>query len=192
MQPVKINGIEYLIPLSWSEVKYNQAISILKNVDDMSWQLFCLSGITVEVTDKLTDQQATKLFQLISFTENLEVFESVEVKEEYKLFDFSAIQFGKAESCRKILTDSDSGFDGVSKCIKKLVDIDVNDKPFLEWIGTANFFLAKLLTSLIATPNLAKVQEAMSRNKPGMEDCIILEALPRVLSSQEPEHSAQQ
>lgn len=188
MQPVKINDTEYLIPLSWADVKYNQAIRMLKNVDDMSWQLFCLSGIPVEVTDKLTDQQVTKLFQLISFTENLEVFESVEVKEEYKSFDFSAVQFGKAESCRKILTDSDSGFDGVAKCIKKLVDIDITDQPLLEWIGTANFFLVKLLSSLIATPNLVKVQEAMSRNRPGMEDCIILEALPRVLSSQEPEH----
>lgn len=185
MQPITINHIKYEIPLGWDEVNFYQATQVIKNVNDKGKQLEALSGIENWMIDKFTDFQVSKLFALISFTENLEVFNSVDVKEEYKNFDFGSIEYGKAEYCRKAMIESDSGFESVILIMQKLINKDISKEPFLEWIGTANFFLSKSISSMIAIPNLAKMESAKNKSKLVLSDFMNLEALERTLNLQD-------
>lgn len=188
MQQVNINSVSYQIPISWSELTYKKGISVIKNVDDKVKQLNNLTGIPLDIIDKLQDIQAQQLFSLISFTENLEVFESENVLESLKDFDFGAISYGDAERCRAIMSSSESGYDAVIDIIKILKQIDISEMPFLEVIGSANFFLSKSIISMIVSPSSAKLKEAMSKSKQVLSDYKSLEALERTLKSQEVEH----
>lgn len=186
MQVVTINGTPYNIPLSWDdEVTYKQAIDVIKNVDDKAFQLNILSGIPLDSINRMPDFQVAKLFELISFTENLEVFDSVEVLDKYKEFDFGSIEYGGAEKVRKILNTNSSGFEVAIGIIKELVNFDITNEPFLKVIGTANFFLSKSIISTIASVNLTKVNELLNKNKLALTDSKNLAALQHTLNSQE-------
>lgn len=188
MQQVNINSVSYQVPISWSELTYKQGVSVIKNVDDKAKQLYEITGIPLEIIDKLQDSQAHSLFSLISFTENLEVFDSENVLENLKDFDFGSISYGDAERCRAIMSSSDSGYDAVIDIIKILKQIDISEMSFLEAIGSANFFLSKSIISMIVSPNSMKLKEAMNKSKQVLSDFKILEALERTLKLQEVEH----
>lgn len=191
MQPVTINHIKFQIPISWDEVTFAQAVEVIKHVDHKDKQLTILSGIEEYMINGMTDFQASKLFSLISFTENLEVFDSSDVKEEYKDFDFGSIEWGKADYCRKQLHDNNTGFEAVILIMQKLINKDISKELFLEWIGTANFFLSKSISSMITTPSLAKMDTALNRSKQVLTDYKNLEALERMLKLQSQTQSAQ-
>jgi len=184
MQSVKINNIEYSIPLSWDECNYKQAIGVIKNVNDKAMQLNALTSIPYETILALNDLQARSLFTLISFTEDLEVFNSDMVLDEYKEFDFGNIKYGDAEMCRTFLTSEESGYEAIVKVINHLFKKDINEMPFLEVIGTANFFLSKSIVSMIVTPNLVNIHTALNKSKRELSDYKILGALERTLNSQ--------
>lgn len=182
MQPCKINNIEYQIPISWSEVTFLKAVEVIKNVDDKAKQLFALSGIPEDVLSKVPNADVHKLFALISFTENLEAFDNDDVLEEYNKYDFGSIEYGEAEACRKLMESNETGFEVVIKQINHLVGYDITNEPFLKVIGTANFFLSKLISSIIITPSSAKMDIAMSRARQVLPDFKNLEALERTLN----------
>jgi len=69
--------------------------------------------------------------------------------------------------------------------IKELKGEDISDMPFLEVIGTANFFLSKSIVSIISTVSLVKVNELLSKNKLELTDLKALGALQHTLNSQE-------
>ncbi len=185
MQQVTINQIVYNIPISWSELNYWQGIQVIKNVNDKDIQLSILSKIPTEIINALKDIQVQPLFELISFTENLDVFDSIDVLDEYKSFDFGAISYGDAESCRNIMKGELTGFEAVAGIMNQLLKIDINEMPFLDIIGTANFFLSKSISSMIVTPSLAKITQHLNSNKLGLTDSKNLEALERTLNLQE-------
>ena len=185
MQVITINDIQYNIPISWEEVTYKQAVSVIKNVNDKGQQLAELTLIPIEMINAMKDVNAQQLFALISFTENLEVFNNVNVLDEYKDFDFGSVEYGGAEKVRKLLNSDSSGFEVVIGVIKELKGVDISDMPFLEIIGTANFFLSKSIVSLIVTANLTTVNQLLNRNKLESIDLKHLEALQHTLNSQE-------
>jgi len=185
MQVITINDIQYNIPICWEDVTYKQGVSIIKNVNDKGQQLAELTLIPIEMINAMQDTTVQQLFDLISFTENLEVFDSQEVLDEYKDFDFGSIEYGGAEKVRKIMNQDASGFEVVIGIIKELKGIDISDEPFLKVIGTANFFLSKSLVSIIVTANLTKVNQLLSKNKLEYIDLKHLEALQHTLNSQE-------
>lgn len=185
MIPVTINHIKYNVPVSWSEVTFIQAVEVIKNVDHKDKQLTSLTGIEGWVIDKCPIYQVEKLFAMISFIENLDVFESDQVKEEYKYFDFGSIEWAKADYCRKAMYENHSGFEAAIKIMERLIEKNISNESFLEWIGTANFFLSKSISFLTAIPSLAKMDIAMSRSKQDLSDYKILGALERTLKSQE-------
>jgi len=185
MQVVTINGTPYNIPLSWDEVTYKQAVGVIKNVDDKAAQLNILTDIPLDSINRMPDFQVAKLFELISFTENLEVFDSVDVLDRFKSFDFGSIEYGGAEKVRKIMNSGGTGFEVVIGIIKELKGEDISDMPFLEVIGTANFFLSKSIVSIISTVSLVKVNELLSKNKLELTDSKALGALQHTLNSQE-------
>lgn len=187
MQVININEVQYSIPVSWDEVTYKQAVGVIKNVDDKGNQLSILSGISVDIINKLSDANAQILFELVAFTENLEVFDSVEVLDEYKSFDFGAISYGDAEACRNVMKTEQTGFEAIIPILNILFKIDISDRKFLEVIGTVNFFLSKSISSLIVTPSLTKITQHLSSNKLALVDLKNLEALERTLNSQEAE-----
>lgn len=184
MQQVKINEVPYNIPISWGEATYKQGVGVLKYLDNKGQQLSELSGIPIEIIDKLQDNQVSTMFALISFTENLHVFEMVNVLDKYKDFDFGSTDFGTAEKCRKIMNSDGIGQELVIDIIKLLTGDDISDMPFLEVIGTANFFLTNTLISMIVSPSLEKVKLAMSKSKRVLADFKSLEALQLMLKSQ--------
>lgn len=184
MQKININNIEYNIPISWTDINYTQAVDIIENFETKDIQLSKITGIPIEVIHALNDSQASILFNLISFTENLEVFENDMVIEEYKSFDFGSISYGKAEECRNFMKSEQNGFRVIIKIINALVGLDISDKPFLDYIGTANFFLTKSISSMITTPSLMKIQQHLSNNKLALTDSLSLEALERTLNLQ--------
>lgn len=184
MQTVNINNIAYNIPISWDELTYKQGCEVIKNVGDKGLQLAAITGIPMNVINALVDEQVSKLFALISFTENLEVFDSDEVKEEYKTFDFGAIPYGTAEVCRKKMMVDDIGQVVVIDIMNTLIEKNIADEPFLEWIGTANFFLSKSIVSLIVMPNSVKLREALNKSKRDVSDYKSLVHLERMLNLQ--------
>ena len=188
MQQIKINNIVYNIPISWNDLTYIQAVNVIKNINDKGKQLSEISGIPYELILKLEDQQAAILFDLISFTENLEVFDSTDVKPDYESFDFGSIEYGVAEKCRQTMKDGKTGIEVVIDIIKILKGVDITNEPFLDWIGTANFFLSKSIISMIAMPNLTKVRQHLSSNKLGLTDYKNLAHLELTLKSQGVEH----
>lgn len=188
MQQIKINNVEYNIPITWDDLTYKQAIGVIKNVDDKGKQLSEITGIPYELILSLADQQASILFELISFTENLEVFDNDIVKDDYKDFDFGSIEYGIAEKCRQHMKTGLTGFEVVIDIIKTLKGVDITNEPFMEWIGTANFFLSKSITSMIATPSLTKLQLHLNSNKLELTDYKSLAHLERMLKSQEVDH----
>ena len=189
MQSIIINQVSYNIPVSWDEVTYSQSIGVIKNVNDKGLQLTSLTGIPIEIINKLEDRQAQLLFELISFTENLEVFDSDNVLDEYKDFDFGSISYGDAESCRNVMKTEQTGFESIIPIMKILFQIDISDRKFLEIIGTVNFFLSKLIISLIVTPNLTKITQHLNSNKLELSDSKNLAALERMLNLQGVEQS---
>ena len=184
MQSVKINNVEYIMKLGWDECTYKEAIGVIKNVNDKAMQLNAVSGIPYEIILALNDLQAKSLFTLISFTEDLEVFNGDMVLDEYKDFDFGNIKYGDAEVCRNFLTAEESGYEAIVKVINHLFKKDINDMPFLEVIGTANFFLSNSLISIITIPNLANIRTALNKSKQELIDYKTLVALERTLNSQ--------
>ena len=188
MQQVTINNEVYEIPISWSELNYWQAVQCLKLVDDKGKQLSLLAKMPMQLIDAMPDISIQQLFSLISFTESLEVFESIEVLEEYKSFDFGAIEYGKAEKIRQIMSKDISGFEVSAEAIKLLYGKDINEMPFTEVIGTANFFLSKLIVSTIVSPSLAKMNQVLSKDKLELKDSLNLGALQRMLNLQGQEH----
>lgn len=173
--------------MSWSDLTYSKAIDVIENFDKKDIQLSKLTGIPIELINSLNDNQASILFNLISFTEAMEVFENDMVIEEYKSFDFGSIPYGKAEVCRNFMKSEDNGFRVVVNIIKELVGLDISDKPFLDYIGTANFFLTKSISSMVVMPNLTKIQQHLNSNKLELTDSLSLEALERMLKLQEVE-----
>lgn len=184
MQKININKVEYNIPISWDELTYSQAIDVIENIEAKDIQLSKLTGIPVEVIHALNDSQASILFNMISFTENLSVFENDMVLEEYKSFDFGSISYADAEQCRNFMRSDENGFRAIIPILKTLVKLDVSTMPFLSVIGTANFFLSKSIVSMIVTPSLTKVKQVLSNNKLELKDSLSLEALERMLNSQ--------
>jgi hypothetical protein len=192
MQQVKVNNEIYEVPISWSELNYWKACQVLNLVGDKGKQLALLSKIPMQLIDIMPNNQIQIFFDLISFTENLEVFEGQEVLDEYKDFDFGSIEYGKAEAIKKIMAKDLSGFEVAAESIKFLYNKDINEMPFLEVIGTANFFLSKLLASIIVSPNLEKVKRAMNKSKLELKDYTVLVALQHTLNSQGVEQSETQ
>lgn len=189
MQEITINNIKYQIPIGWDEIKYNQVSNIIKDYDDKTLLLSHVTGIPVDVINKILDTDISKLFGLISFVDDLSVFENITPKEEYKDFKYSKIEYGEAEFCRKVMESGVSGYDAVAKIINRLVKYDINDKPVTEVIGTANFFLTNSIISMVVMPSLEKVRLAKSNKGPAFQDSIILEALERMLNLREVEQS---
>lgn len=188
MHNIKINNIEYNIPLSWDELTYKQAVDVIKNVNDKGKQLSYITNIPENIINSLIDRQVSILFDLISFTENLEVFDSIDVKKEYESFDFGSVSYGDAEKCRNIMIKELTGYEAIIDILKVLINKDITNEPFLEWIGTANFFLSKSIVSMIAMPSLTKLNTVLSKSKLELTDCKSLEALERMLKLQGMEH----
>lgn len=184
MHTIKINNIDYNIPMSWNELTYSQAIKVVEHVNDKGKQLEAVTNIPIEIIDKLIDQQVQVLFSLISFTENLEVFESDTILEWAKDFDFGSISYGDAETCRKMLASEKNGWEAIIPLIKHLKQIDISEMPFLEVIGTANFFLTKSIVFMIVTPSLTKFKQVMNSSKLELSDFLASKALERTLKLQ--------
>ena len=85
-----------------------------------------------------------------------------------------------------------TGFEVSADAIKYLMNIDINEMPFLEVIGTANFFLSKLIVSIIVSPSLVTLKQAMNKSKQVLTDYKNLVVLERMLNSQDVEQSAVQ
>jgi hypothetical protein len=187
MQEIKINGIDYVIPLDWSQLIYSKAIRIIKDYNDKTLVLSHASGIPVETINKLSDTDVSNLFGLISFTEDLSVFENVTPKDEFKSFKFKSIQYGEAEYCRNLMNNGSSGYEVIIKVIERLTAKDISNEPLTEIIGTANFFLTNSVISMIVTPSLTKAKLRPNNKAQGLEDSIILGALELMLNSQEKE-----
>mgnify|MGYP006314928773 FL=1 len=147
-------------------------------------QLTELTGIPYEIILALKDSQAQSLFTLISFTEELEVFDNDIVLEEYKSFDFNSVPYAEAEVCRKASEQEITGFELAIILINTLVKHDITNEPFLKVIGTANFFLSNSLISIITIPNLANIRTALNKSKQELIDYKTLVALERTLNSQ--------
>lgn len=193
MHTAKINNIEYTIPVSWSDgVTFGQASQVIKYDGNKPQQLKELTGIPLEIINKTLSREVAILFNNISFVDNTEAFDSQEVKPEYKYFDFGSLEYGMEQEIKKFINDQITGHELAAKAIKIITDIDINDKPFLEWIGTANFFLSKLIISIIVTPSLENINQAMSKCKLGSTDYKSLEALRLMLNSQEEQQSEAQ
>lgn len=188
MQVVNINHVPYNIPISWDELNYTQAVNVIKNVNDKAEQLKAVSGIDVDIIESLNDQQAQSLFAIISFTEDLSPFESSEVAERFKDFDFGSVSYGLAEKVRKALDKDVTGFEAAIDIIKILKDEDISTAPFLDVIGSANFFLNNTLISIVTIPNLEKIRSAMNKLTREPTDSMVLEGLQRTLKSQGREH----
>lgn len=192
MQQVTINNEVYEVPISWSELNYWQACQVIKLVGDKGKQLSMLAKIPMQLIDTMPNNQAHLLFDIISFTENLEVFESDKVLDEFKDFDFGNIEYGKAEKIKQLMSKEATGFEVSADAIKYLMNIDINEMPFLEVIGTANFFLSKLIVSIIVSPSLVTLKQAMNKSKQVLTDYKNLVVLERMLNSQDVEQSAVQ
>ena len=192
MQQVTINGDIYEIPISWSELNYWQACQVINLVGDKGKQLSMLAKIPMQLIDIMPNDKAHLLFDIISFTENLEVFESDKVLDEFKDFDFGNIEYGKAEKVKQLMSKEATGFEVSADAIKYLMNIDINEMPFLEVIGTANFFLSKLIVSIIVSPSLVTLKQAMNKSKQVLTDYKNLVVLERMLNSQDVEQSAVQ
>ena len=151
-----------------------------------------LAKIPMQLIDTMPNNKAHLLFDIISFTENLEVFESDKVLDEFKDFDFGNIEYGKAEKVKQLMSKEATGFEVSADAIKYLMNIDINEMPFLEVIGTANFFLSKLIVSIIVSPSLVTLKQAMNKSKQVLTDYKNLVVLERMLNSQDVEQSAVQ
>jgi len=189
MQQVTINGDIYEIPISWSELNYWQACQVINLVGDKGKQLSMLAKIPMQLIDIMPNDKAHLLFDIISFTENLEVFESDTVLDEFKDFDFGNIEYGKAEKVKQLMSRDASGFEVSADAIKYLMNKDINEMPFLEVIGTANFFLSKLIVSIIVSPSLVTLKQAINKSKQVLIDYKNLVVLERMLSLQGVEQS---
>lgn len=187
MQEITINNVKYQIPISWSDIKYSKVINIIKDYNDKTLLLSHVCDIPVEVINKIADTDVSKLFGVISFIEDLSIFEDTTPQEEFKSFKFKDIEYGEAEYCRKIMKSGVSGYDAVSKIISRLVKVDISDQPVTEVIGTANFFLTNSVISMIVMPNLERVKSLKSSNGLALEDSLILVALERMSKSLEVE-----
>ena len=192
MQVININHVPYNIPISWAECTYIQAINVIKNVNNKAEQLKALSGIDVDIIESLSNRQAEILFNFIQFTEDLTPFETDNVEDKYKDFDFGAIAYGTAEKIKKAVNENVTGFDIAISIIKILYDEDISNKPFLEVIGNANFFLGNTLISITVLPNLDKIHLAMNKSPLEFSDSLVLEGLQRTLKSRDPAQSAEQ
>jgi len=122
---------------------------------------------------------------MIAFVDRLDVFESDEVKEDYKDFDFGSIDYGTEQSIKNSVKEDANGFEVAAEMIRICKGVDIKEQPFLEWIGTANFFLSNLISSIYVLPSLEKINQIMSKLKPGSADYKNLEVLQRTYQSQE-------
>lgn len=191
MQNIKINNIDYQIPVSWDEVTYLQGCQIIKHVNDKAMQLSCLSGIPIDTINAMSHLDVEVLFSLISFTEIMEVYDNDSVLEQYQYFDFGSIPYGQAERVKQFMQSQElNGYEACIPIIKELTGYDIENEPFLKVIGTANFFLSRSLHSIMLMPSLEKVNTAMKKAKQDLNVYKTLGALQRMLNSQEAKLSA--
>jgi len=184
MHTIKIKEREYNIPLSWDDVTYELAAKALSVYDDKTKILSTLTEIPVEIIDNMIDADVSKLFELISFHEDLEVFKSTDVLEQFKDFDFGSLSYGMAEKCRQIMNSNESGYLTAVSLIRNLVDFDVAKLPLPKVIGTVNFFLHKSINSMIVLKNWEVAKERAKKQGLVLTDSMLLEALQHTASSQ--------
>lgn len=164
-----INNKIYYIPEKWEDMLYRDAVAVfvayhnqLEDVEVISRA--CL--VPVDVLNNCETKSIKALMRRIAFINDLRIFESKDVKPEYKDFDYGSLKYGKSEQVRQLMDSNKTMYENAPAMFKFLFDVDVNDKPFTEWIGTVNFFLNTWFSSSIASDLYKKVSTLTNRSKP--------------------------
>ena len=160
MIKVKIKEIEYNVPTSWVDVSYSKAIEVIK-IEDIDDVLCYLTGIPKDILYTLKESSVAKLFILIRFVEDVEIWNSNEPGDKYKDFDYGSAEYGKTEAVKIIINNNkDKNFlDLAPQIIQKLTGDDISNEPMSEVIGTVGFFLNQWIHYTASSQSLVKVKQ---------------------------------
>lgn len=168
MKQAGLNGKTYYIPERWEDLTYYQATNFFISLNAGDNEATIISKLTAIPYDEIMNMSVNSVNLLadkISFCNDLKIFESQEVKEEYKDFDFGSLPYGKTEAIRQKVDTLKSMYEQAPTMFKDLFNLDITDEPFTEWIGTVNFFLSKWYRFIILMPTCQAVSTRMNKNK---------------------------
>lgn len=173
-----IKDKEYLVPTTWADVKYKDAVKAIKILD--ADELLCfLIGMPIEELNSLEAKSVAILFNCIKFVEDISLFESNEPQEKYKDFDYGSQPYGNTEFVKKIMsTNPELNFMELAhQIIEKLTGDKIEDEPVTEVIGSVGFFLNQWIAFTSNLMNSAKAELMQGKNKQELEGSNDLEVL---------------
>ena len=146
---------ELNVPESWEEVTYSQAVKLFNIEDEVQLiNVLCSTDKAEEI--KFNDVE--EILHCLKFVDDMSIFTDEQPMAKYMDFDFGGQSFKTVKDVETIFKENKDkrAFDIMPLILKRLIGIDISNKPVKEWIGTANFFLFK---SLIFLTNLKGYQK---------------------------------
>lgn len=143
MRKANIESNVYLIPQSWDDLMYTDAVKYyLAKCNDANPNeiITLLTGISEEILLNLSTNSVDKLFDELSFVNDESIFEDTNVKDEYKDFDFGSLKYRESEKVKQLIDYKKSLIENAPVLFDYLFKVDLDKEPFTEWIGTVNFF----------------------------------------------------
>lgn len=162
MRKANIESNVYLIPQSWDDLMYTDAVKYyLAKCNDANPNeiITLLTGISEEILLNLSTNSVDKLFDELSFVNDESIFEDTNVKDEYKDFDFGSLKYRESEKVKQLIDYKKSLIENAPVLFDYLFKVDLDKEPFTEWIGTVNFFLNKWVDSMMSS----SIYQSMSR-----------------------------
>lgn len=180
MRKANIGENVYLIPQSWEDLMYTDAVNFyLAMCRDANPHeiITLLTGISNEILFNLSTNSVDRLYAELSFINDASIFEDTNVKDEYKDFDFGSLKYRETEKVKQLIDYNKSLIENAPVLFDYLFKVDLSKEPFTEWIGTVNFFLNKWVDSMMNSHISEKANRMPSKFKQELTGSTDLEVL---------------
>lgn len=186
MIELKIQDKKFLCPESWDDVTCSVGINYFNaklNKADKSDLISILTGIPIETLGQLSVRSVEVIISKLMFAEDESVFFEDKPKEEYKDFDYGSLKYKQTERVRQIIDIKKSLFGNSIPVFKYIFDIDLEEEPLVEWVGTLNFFLNSWIDFMAQSSDTSKEATGIvHRYRRASENSTDLDHSPLVLS----------
>lgn len=158
-----------MIPVSWDDIPYSKGIKV-HDIETIRDKILYVTGISKRKLNQLSITSADKLFTILSFLEDLSVFNRAD-EESYKDFDFGSQTYEVVEKCKQLLGNPNkTGFEVIPDVIKLITGDDIRQLPLPKAIGIVNFFLLKSIHFFSITKNFQNTNTMQKKFKQELTD----------------------
>jgi len=154
---IKIKDVDYEIPLSWSDLTYNQAVAAISEKIELVDKINILTSIPIAEIEKTSIRDVDTLLNYLSFINDQEIFDSKEPSDLTANFDFGSLTYGVSEKVKKLFSNEDKTvYEVMPDVFEVMFNVDIRQKTFTDVIGDINNFFFRSMFFMRPTKNFTK------------------------------------